>query len=87
MLIFNPIQSSRLDFLVFIVNYSGTDFKQLQGNLSTGDNFDGVPNIDHTQDFVRKDIKEWLIWLQKSVGFQDFRFDFAKGYGKFHLKV
>jgi alpha-amylase len=59
----------------------------MQGNLSTGDNFDGVPNIDHTQDFVRKDIKEWLIWLQKSVGFQDFRFDFAKGYGKFHLKV
>lgn len=50
------------------------------GNLSTGENFDGVPNIDHTQDFVRKDIKEWLIWLRRSVGFQDFRFDFAKGF-------
>jgi hypothetical protein len=50
-----------------------------QGNKSTGDNFDGVPNIDHTQPFVRKDIIEWLIWLRKSVGFQDFRFDFTKG--------
>lgn len=50
-----------------------------QGNKSTGENFDGVPNIDHTQSFVRKDITKWLIWLRKDVGFQDFRFDFAKG--------
>jgi hypothetical protein len=50
-----------------------------QGNKSTGDNFDGVPNIDHTQPFVRKDIIEWLIWLRKTIGFQDFRFDFTKG--------
>ncbi|KAJ6956777.1 alpha-amylase 2 [Populus alba x Populus x berolinensis] len=29
-------------------------------NRSTGDNFNGVPNIDHTQHFVRKDITAWL---------------------------
>lgn len=57
-------------------NFNATSY---QGNKSTGDNFDGVPNIDHTQPFVRKDIIEWLIWLRKSVGFQDFRFDFTKG--------
>lgn len=50
-----------------------------QGNPSTGDNFKGVPNIDHSQPFVRKDITAWLQWLQDTVGFQDFRFDFAKG--------
>uniref|UniRef100_A0A453BWM6 1,4-alpha-D-glucan glucanohydrolase n=1 Tax=Aegilops tauschii subsp. strangulata TaxID=200361 RepID=A0A453BWM6_AEGTS len=50
-----------------------------KGNKSTGDNFDGVPNIDHTQPFVRKDIIEWLIWLRETIGFQDFRFDFTKG--------
>ncbi|CAL5384584.1 unnamed protein product [Camellia sinensis] len=49
------------------------------GNKSSGDNFDGVPNIDHTQDFVRKDIIGWLKWLRNTVGFQDFRFDFARG--------
>ncbi|EOY15167.1 Alpha-amylase-like 2 isoform 2 [Theobroma cacao] len=49
------------------------------GNRSTGDNFHGVPNIDHSQHFVRKDIIGWLQWL-RSVGFQDFRFDFARGY-------
>lgn len=50
-----------------------------QGNQSTGDNFNGVPNIDHSQQFVRKDITGWLQWLRNSVGFQDFRFDFARG--------
>uniref|UniRef100_A0A0C9RI29 Alpha-amylase n=1 Tax=Wollemia nobilis TaxID=56998 RepID=A0A0C9RI29_9CONI len=56
------------------------------GNWSTGDNFHGVPNIDHTQDFVKKDIKDWLRWLRKSVGFQDFRFDFAKGFAAKFVK-
>ncbi|KAG9442169.1 hypothetical protein H6P81_018023 [Aristolochia fimbriata] len=56
------------------------------GNRSTGDNFDGVPNIDHTQHFVRKDIIGWLQWLRKSIGFQDFRFDFAKGYAAKYVK-
>ncbi|KAJ0969825.1 hypothetical protein J5N97_022702 [Dioscorea zingiberensis] len=57
------------------------------GNQSTGDNFNGVPNIDHTQSYVRKDIIGWLTWLRKSIGFQDFRFDFAKGYGAKFVKV
>ncbi|KAF5955931.1 hypothetical protein HYC85_008787 [Camellia sinensis] len=56
------------------------------GNKSSGDNFDGVPNIDHTQDFVRKDIIGWLKWLRNTVGFQDFRFDFARGYSAKYVK-
>ncbi|KAJ7005718.1 hypothetical protein NC653_005131 [Populus alba x Populus x berolinensis] len=56
------------------------------GNRSTGDNFNGVPNIDHTQHFVRKDITAWLQWLRKNVGFQDFRFDFARGYSPKYVK-
>lgn len=51
----------------------------MQGNRSSGDNFHGVPNIDHSQVFVRKDIIQWLKWLRYTVGFQDFRFDFARG--------
>ncbi|KAL1542853.1 putative alpha-amylase 2 [Salvia divinorum] len=57
-----------------------------KGNKSTGDNFHGVPNIDHTQEFVRKDIKNWLRWLRNTVGFQDFRFDFARGYSPQYVK-
>lgn len=59
---------------------------EYQGNQSTGANFDGVPNIDHTQTFVRKDIIKWLKWLRGSIGFQDFRFDFAKGYAAKFVK-
>ncbi|KAL8257896.1 hypothetical protein R6Q59_029937 [Mikania micrantha] len=58
-----------------------------RGNRSTGDNFHGVPNIDHTQDFVRKDIIGWLKWLRYTVGFQDFRFDFARGYCILHTDL
>ncbi|KAJ0718264.1 putative alpha-amylase [Helianthus annuus] len=57
-----------------------------RGNRSTGDNFNGVPNIDHTQDFVRKDIIGWLKWLRYTVGFQDFRFDFSRGYSAKYVK-
>jgi alpha-amylase len=64
----------------FIVEHYSTLVQLFnQGNKSTGDNFDGIPNIDHTQQFVRKDIIEWLIWLRETIGFQDFRFDFTKG--------
>ncbi|XP_054809210.1 probable alpha-amylase 2 [Prosopis cineraria] len=55
------------------------------GNRSTGAIFHGFPNIDHTQDFVRKDIIGWLQWL-RNKGFQDFRFDFARGYAPKFLK-
>ncbi|XP_009106267.1 probable alpha-amylase 2 [Brassica rapa] len=57
-----------------------------KGNRSTGDNFNGVPNVDHTQHFVRKDIIGWLRWLRNTVGYQDFRFDFARGYSAQYVK-
>ncbi|PNY07594.1 putative alpha-amylase 2-like protein [Trifolium pratense] len=56
------------------------------GNPNTGAIFKGFPNIDHTQDFVRKDITAWLQWLRHKVGFQDFRFDYAKGYSPKYVK-
>ncbi|CAI0382362.1 unnamed protein product, partial [Linum tenue] len=49
------------------------------GNQSTGDNFHGVPNIDHSEHFVRKYIIGWLHWLCNNGGFEYFRFDFARG--------
>eukprot|EP00191_Tetraselmis_sp_GSL018_P020356 CAMPEP_0177594508 /NCGR_PEP_ID=MMETSP0419_2-20121207/9820_1 /TAXON_ID=582737 /ORGANISM="Tetraselmis sp., Strain GSL018" /LENGTH=598 /DNA_ID=CAMNT_0019085825 /DNA_START=592 /DNA_END=2388 /DNA_ORIENTATION=- len=52
-----------------------------QGNHSTGTIFHAAPNIDHQQEFVRQDIKEWLHWLKNEVGYDGWRFDFTKGYG------
>jgi hypothetical protein len=39
-----------------------------------------APNIDHSQDFVKRDLGEWLVWLRTHVGFDGFRLDFAKGF-------
>lgn len=46
--------------------------------LPVGDIFHAAPNIDHSQDFVRKDIKEWLNWLRSDIGFDGWRLDFVR---------
>ncbi|KAL3157728.1 alpha-amylase [Trebouxia sp. C0010 RCD-2024] len=52
-----------------------------RGNRATGDEFAAAPNIDHMQDYVRKDLTEWLEWLRDDIGFDGWRFDFVRGYG------
>ncbi|KAL2645486.1 hypothetical protein R1flu_013073 [Riccia fluitans] len=56
------------------------------GNPATGAIFEGAPNIDHTQEFVRNDLKKWMRWLLNDVGYNSFRFDFAKGYSPSFVK-
>mmetsp|Transcript_13195 Transcript_13195/g.27873 ORF Transcript_13195/g.27873 Transcript_13195/m.27873 type:complete len:729 (-) Transcript_13195:1725-3911(-) len=51
------------------------------GNIDSGDDYEAAPNIDHTQEFVQKDLVEWLNYLKKSIGFNGWRFDYVKGYG------
>ena len=51
-----------------------------QGHAGTGENYGPAPNIDHTQDWVRNDLKEWLRWMRDDIGFGGWRFDFVKGY-------
>lgn len=52
-----------------------------RGNPSTGDHFHAAPNVDHTQDFVREGICEWLNWLRSDIGIDGYRLDFARGFG------
>ncbi|KAF8399420.1 hypothetical protein HHK36_015285 [Tetracentron sinense] len=59
---------------------------QGRGNKSSGDNFHAAPNIDHSQDFVRKDLKEWLIWLRKEIGYDGWRLDFVRGFWGGYVK-
>ncbi|KAL0447072.1 UNVERIFIED_CONTAM: Alpha-amylase 3, chloroplastic [Sesamum latifolium] len=53
---------------------------QGRGNKSSGDNFHAAPNIDHSQEFVRKDIREWLCWLREEIGYDGWRLDFVRGF-------
>ncbi|KAK1305862.1 hypothetical protein QJS10_CPA10g00593 [Acorus calamus] len=59
---------------------------QGRGNKSSGDNFHAAPNIDHSQDFVRKDLKEWLCWLRKEIGYDGWRLDFVRGFWGGYVK-
>jgi len=52
-----------------------------RGNSGTGEDYGPAPNIDHTKDWVRNDLKDWLRWMRDDVGFGGWRFDFVKGYG------
>ncbi|XP_058070368.1 uncharacterized protein LOC131219319 isoform X2 [Magnolia sinica] len=59
---------------------------QGRGNPSSGDIFHAAPNIDHSQEFVRKDIKEWLNWLRNDIGFDGWRLDFVRGFSGGYVK-
>ncbi|PON83485.1 Glycoside hydrolase [Trema orientale] len=59
---------------------------QGRGNPSSGDVFHAAPNIDHSQDFVRRDIKEWLNWLRNDIGFDGWRLDFVRGFSGTYVK-
>ena len=57
-----------------------------RGNRSSGDFFHAAPNIDHSQDFVQRDICEWLRWLQAEVGYDGWRLDYVRGFSGTHVK-
>ncbi|KAI3502457.1 hypothetical protein L1887_30536 [Cichorium endivia] len=59
---------------------------QGRGNKSSGDNFHAAPNIDHSQEFVRKDLGEWLCWLRKEIGYDGWRLDYVRGFWGGYVK-
>ncbi|KAF9663810.1 hypothetical protein SADUNF_Sadunf17G0090700 [Salix dunnii] len=59
---------------------------QGRGNPSSGEVFHAAPNIDHSQDFVRRDIKDWLNWLRNDIGFDGWRLDFVRGFSGTYVK-
>ncbi|KAJ6371238.1 hypothetical protein OIU77_001692 [Salix suchowensis] len=59
---------------------------QGRGNPSSGDVFHAAPNVDHSQEFVRRDIKNWLNWLRNDIGFDGWRLDFVRGFSGTYVK-
>lgn len=44
-----------------------------------GEIFKGVFNLDYLSEVVVNDLKNWLEWMCKDVGFECFWFDYVKG--------
>lgn len=51
------------------------------GSHKPQEDYVAAPNLDHSQERVRKDITAWMKWLRNNVGYDGWRFDFVKGYG------
>lgn len=50
------------------------------GAKDTGDNFDGYRDLDHTNATVQQNVKTYLDFLLKELGYAGFRYDMVKGY-------
>lgn len=50
------------------------------GGHKAQEDYVAAPNLDHSQERVRKDLTNWMKWLRNTVGFDGWRFDFVKGY-------
>ena len=57
------------------------------GHPDTGPGVAFARDIDHTQPFVQKDIKDWMNWLKSELGYDGWRYDFVRGYGPQYLAM
>ena len=60
---------------------------QCTGSNDTGDDFSGVRDLDHTSANVQNNIKQYLDFLIKELGYSGFRLDMVKGYSPYYTKI
>lgn len=70
----------RLDWGPWAVTVPDKPFPCGSGNADTGADYVAAPDVDHTNPKIQQDLWEWMNWLKSNVGFDGWRFDFAKGY-------
>ena len=58
---------------------SDDEWGQGKGNPDTGKAYHAARDIDHTQNYVRESVSAWLNRLRNNIGYDGWRYDYARG--------
>lgn len=76
---------NRLNWGAWAITCDDTGFPG-KGHKDSGAAYASAPDLDHENPELRAALKDWLNWLKEDIGFDSWRFDFARGFAPHFIK-